>query len=171
MHPRVSAGAIAIILESNENSDGPLRSGWLTVLAGPTLGFTIRSHLVQPGADKYPQLICRSPKIASLWESTAISSPPSQIAWILPDYDYWGNVGGLITAAGVRLDLDNLFRHNNEQNLVMPSSSMPPTTCSRRQQYRPDRLLDLRRRRLRPSAAPTSRSVLRETPARWALCG
>jgi hypothetical protein len=38
----------------------------------------------------------------------------------LPDSDYWGNISGLITESGVRLDLANLFRHNNEHIVVIP---------------------------------------------------
>ena len=38
----------------------------------------------------------------------------------LPDSDYWGNISGLITESGVRLDLVNLFRHNNEHIVVIP---------------------------------------------------
>ena len=38
----------------------------------------------------------------------------------LPDSDYWGNISGLITESGVRLDLANLFRHNNEHIVVLP---------------------------------------------------
>ena len=38
----------------------------------------------------------------------------------LPDNDYWYNISGLITEDGVRLSLDNLFRHNNEHIVVIP---------------------------------------------------
>src|SRR4029079_13679810 len=38
----------------------------------------------------------------------------------LPDADYWGNVSGLITKTGLRLDLSELFRHNNEHIVPIP---------------------------------------------------
>lgn len=38
----------------------------------------------------------------------------------LPDSDYWGNISGIVTDTGVRLSLDQLFRHNNEHIVVIP---------------------------------------------------
>ena len=38
----------------------------------------------------------------------------------LADSDYWGNISGILTDAGVRLSLDQLFRHNNEHIVVIP---------------------------------------------------
>jgi hypothetical protein len=38
----------------------------------------------------------------------------------LPDSDYWGNISGIVTETGVRLDLDTLLRHNNEHIVVIP---------------------------------------------------
>jgi hypothetical protein len=38
----------------------------------------------------------------------------------LPDSDYWGNISGIVTEAGVRLGLDTLLRHNNEHIVVIP---------------------------------------------------
>ena len=39
---------------------------------------------------------------------------------MLPDYDYWVNITGLITENGVVLDPEALFRHNNEHIVVIP---------------------------------------------------
>jgi hypothetical protein len=38
----------------------------------------------------------------------------------MPDADYWGNVSGLITESGVKLDLKALFHHNNEHIVPIP---------------------------------------------------
>jgi len=38
----------------------------------------------------------------------------------MPDADYWGNISGLITETGVKLDLATLFRHNNEHIVPIP---------------------------------------------------
>lgn len=38
----------------------------------------------------------------------------------LPDADYWGNVGNIITKSGLKLDLAELFRHNNEHIVPIP---------------------------------------------------
>jgi hypothetical protein len=39
---------------------------------------------------------------------------------VLPDADYWANIFGLITEAGVDFNLAALFRHNNEHLVVIP---------------------------------------------------
>ena len=91
---------------------------------------------------------------------------------VLPDYDYWGNIIGLITESGVTLDPGALFRHNNEHIVVIPKlvyvanymltsgsniglivySLVVGAVCAML-------LLVL------------ARDLLRDTPARWALCG
>jgi hypothetical protein len=38
----------------------------------------------------------------------------------LPDHDYWDNISGIITEAGVKLELQTLFRHNNEHIVLIP---------------------------------------------------
>jgi len=38
----------------------------------------------------------------------------------MPDADYWGNISGLITETGVKLDLAALFHHNNEHIVPIP---------------------------------------------------
>ncbi|MGA7546262.1 MAG: hypothetical protein WBW08_10640 [Methyloceanibacter sp.] len=39
---------------------------------------------------------------------------------VLPDADYWGNIGGLLTEKGIALSLAELFRHNNEHIVPIP---------------------------------------------------
>jgi hypothetical protein len=38
----------------------------------------------------------------------------------MPDADYWGNISGLITDTGIRLDLAALLHHNNEHIVPIP---------------------------------------------------
>ncbi len=51
------------------------------------------------------------------WRTFARATTP----WSsMPDADYWGNISGLITATGVKLDLAALFHHNNEHIVPIP---------------------------------------------------
>jgi hypothetical protein len=38
----------------------------------------------------------------------------------MPDADYWGNISGLITETGAKLDVATLFHHNNEHVVPIP---------------------------------------------------
>ena len=91
---------------------------------------------------------------------------------VLPDNDYWGNIRGLITERGLAISLDELFRHNNEHIIAIPkivyAANYLLTSGSN---------IGLIIYSLVVGAAcailllALARDVLRDTPARWALCG
>ena len=39
---------------------------------------------------------------------------------VLPDYDYWPNIAGLLSVQGLHINLAALFNHNNEHIVVIP---------------------------------------------------
>jgi hypothetical protein len=90
---------------------------------------------------------------------------------VLPDNDYWGNIRGLITENGLALNLESLFRHNNEHIVVIPKLI-----------YAANYLLTggsnigLIAYSLFVGAACAvlllllARDLLRDTPARWVFC-
>ena len=90
---------------------------------------------------------------------------------VLPDNDYWGNIRGLITEHGAVLDLDDLFRHNNEHIVVIPKliymANYLLTSGSN---------IGLIVYSICTGAACAilllllGRDLLRETPARWVFC-
>ena len=91
---------------------------------------------------------------------------------VLPDYDYWGNITGLITENGVVLDPVVLFRHNNEHIVVIPKliylANYLVTSGSN---------IGLIAYSIFAGAVCAvllllfAGELLRDTPARWALCG
>ena len=91
---------------------------------------------------------------------------------VLPDYDYWVSITGLITEQGVTLDLARLFRHNNEHIVVIPKliylANYLVTSGSN---------IGLIVYSICAGAACAflllllAQDLLRDLPARWALCG
>lgn len=91
---------------------------------------------------------------------------------VLPDNDYWGNIRGLITENGLVINFENLFRHNNEHIIAIPklvyAANYLLTSGSN---------IGLIVYSLVVGAVCAilllvlARDLLRDMPARWALCG
>ena len=120
-----------------------------------------------------PRLITFMAAAVALAVGAGVTFRRATSPWsVLPDYDYWRNITGLITEQGVVLDPTSLFRHNNEHVVVIPKliylanyliasgsniglivySICAGAACA-------ILLLVL------------ARDLLRDAPARWALCG
>ena len=123
--------------------------------------------------ERRPLLITLITAALSLAVGASLTFLRATTPWsVLPDYDYWVNITGLITENGVFLDPVALFRHNNEHIVVIPKliylanyfitsgsniglivySIFAGAVCAI--------LLLL-----------LARDLLRDVPARWVLCG
>src|SRR5581483_9252897 len=123
--------------------------------------------------ERRPRLVAFIAAATALAIGAGLTFRRATTPWaVLPDYDYWANITGLITENGVVLDLPSLFRHNNEHLVVIPKliylanylltsgsnigliiySICAGAVCAT--------LLLL-----------LARDLLRDTPARWAICG
>ena len=91
---------------------------------------------------------------------------------VLPDYDYWGSITGLITEKGVVLDPAALFRHNNEHIVVIPKLIYLANYL-----FTSGSNIGLIAYSIFAGAVCAvllllfAGELLRDTPARWALCG
>jgi hypothetical protein len=68
-----------------------------------------------------PRLVASLVAIAATALAAGLTFRRVTSPWsVLADYDYWGNIKGLITEHGLTLELGELFRHNNEHIVVIP---------------------------------------------------
>src|SRR5689334_152354 len=71
--------------------------------------------------DRWPQIVTFLAAGLATAFGAGITFHRATTPWaVLPDYDYWVSITGLITERGVTLDLARLFRHNNEHIVVIP---------------------------------------------------
>jgi hypothetical protein len=123
--------------------------------------------------DQRPRLIAFIAAAVSLAVGAGLTFRRATTPWsVLPDYDYWPNITGLITEKGAVLDLARLFQRNNEHIVVIPKliylANYLLTSGSN---------IGLIVYSISAGAACAilllvlARDLLRDTPARWALCG
>ena len=123
--------------------------------------------------ERRPLLISLIAAALSLAVGASLTFLRATTPWsVLPDYDYWVNITGLITENGVFLDPVALFRHNNEHIVVIPKliylANYFITSGSN---------IGLIVYSIFAGAGCAilllllARDLLRDVPARWVLCG